>query len=446
MTPCLAEMSLVAPQVDLLQLGRRGRRDELTQQAQVRRAQPGWGAVAALELACAWLLAGDPVQADLAYVEADLLDPSLALVPDVWGLWPPPAPSAAADHQRQAAQALAERYLSWRHPDPQALWSSVLPQLQADWHRALEPEITDPLLILGRATAGPGAIRLDPPLEPELVHLVADAEIIAEPAASNRYWQLVATVRPGWDLARIRAADLALARGELETSGGWLQDPPPEALANPWFHDVSARHAVQRGAVDLALTAWSDAIRAAQSMADSAAMVEVFEQRRREARRGPGVLQVRSLANRGETEAALALLERLLAEDPQWQPLRSLRDQLQTSRAPARHTSASPASASPKAPVPASPPPEPPSTTPDEASPPSPAPAAAMGSLEAFNHLLDRATADLAQLGQAVQGQAGVDPLDGDMARASLDPEAALQELDGLNRRLSDYEARFALA
>jgi hypothetical protein len=39
------------------------------------------------------------------------------------------------------------------------------------------------------------------------------------------------------------------------------------------------------------------------------------------------VLQARSLLNRGETQAAISLLEMLLDQDPQWQPLRSLLEQ-----------------------------------------------------------------------------------------------------------------------
>lgn len=86
--------------VDLLELGRYGRCRELEEQAQACRATGDWSPVAALQLACAWLLAGDLRQADLAYLEADQLDLSLALVPDVWGLWPAPdsqlpAPSAS---------------------------------------------------------------------------------------------------------------------------------------------------------------------------------------------------------------------------------------------------------------------------------------------------------------------------------------------------------------
>lgn len=395
---------------DLLHLGRAGRCDELAQQGDARRRQRSWNAVSALELACAWLLAGDPAQADLAYVEADLLDPSLALVPDVWGLWPPPEPTAAGSAKREAALNLAERFRDWRRPDPQVLWHTVLAELKTDWHLVLEPELGDALLILGHATAAEAAPPLDPPLEPELVRLVADAEIAAEPAASNRYWQLVASIRPQWDLARIRAADLALARGDLETSAHWLSQPPPETLANPWFHDVAARHAVARGAVVDALDAWGSAIAAAGTTADAASLVEIFEQRSREARRGPGVLQVRSLANRGDTDAARDLLDRLLAADPQWQPLRSLREQLRTGAesAPAAEPSAHAGRAG------------------------------ADDGAEAFQQLLDRAASRLTQMGQPITF-----PIP---APAPESPEAALGEVDGILRRLDDYAARFALA
>ena len=39
------------------------------------------------------------------------------------------------------------------------------------------------------------------------------------------------------------------------------------------------------------------------------------------------MLQARSLLNRGEPQAAISLLETLLDQDPQWQPLRSLLEQ-----------------------------------------------------------------------------------------------------------------------
>lgn len=389
--------------VDLLELGRCGRCHELEEQAQAGRATGDWSPVAALQLACAWLLAGDLRQADLAYLEADQLDLSLALVPDVWGLWPTPE-SPAPSPQRQQAIELAERWRGMRNPAVQALWQQLRPQLLADWRLALEPEGRDPLLILGRITAQPGAAPLDPPLESELAQLVGDAEIAAEPAASCRYWQLLAEIRPAWGLARIRAADLALGRGELETSGRWLIDPPAEALLNPWFHDVVARHAVASGQVSAGLDAWGEAISAGQVQGETG-LVDIFEQRRREARRGPGVLQVRSLANRGDTDAARQLLQRLLAEDSQWQPLRSLQEQLNQATAPSQS--------------------------------PAPAVAPAPAELEAFTLLLNRASSRLEALGHSLpEPVAPEDP--------GLDGAAAA--LEAWSRRLSDYEARYALA
>ena len=389
--------------VDLLELGRYGRCRELEEQAQACRATGDWSPVAALQLACAWLLAGDVRQADLAYLEADQLDLSLALVPDVWGLWPAPD-SPAPSPQRQQALELAERWRSMRNPTAQALWQQLRPRLLADWRLALEPEGRDPLLILGRITAQPGAAPLDPPLESELVKLVGDAEIAAEPAASCRYWQLLAEIRPAWGLARIRAADLALGRGELETSGRWLIDPPAEALLNPWFHDVVARHAVASGQVSAGLDAWGEAISAGQAKGEPG-LVDIFEQRRREARRGPGVLQVRSLTNRGYTDAARQLLQRLLAEDSQWQPLRSLQEQLDQSAAPAPYQA--------------------------------PAPAAAPAELEAFTLLLNRASSRLQALGH---------PLPEPVAIEDPGLDGAAAALEAWSRRLSDYEARYALA
>ncbi len=57
---------------------------------------------------------------------------------------------------------------------------------------------------------------------------------------------------------------------------------------------MAARQAVAAGDVAAALDAWAEAIRIAQAD-PSSAPAEIFEQRCREARRGPGVLQVRSL-------------------------------------------------------------------------------------------------------------------------------------------------------
>lgn len=83
--------------------------------------------------------------------------------------------------------------------------------------------------------------------------------------------------------------------------------------------------------METALEAWQRAIERCQSseanLEQQAQVVEIFRQRAREARRGPGVLRARSLLNRGEQAEAIALLELLLQQDPQWQPLRSLLEQ-----------------------------------------------------------------------------------------------------------------------
>jgi hypothetical protein len=124
---------------------------------------------------------------------------------------------------------------------------------------------------------------------------------------------------------------------------------------------------------------------------------------------------VRSLANRGESAAARALLERLLADDPQWQPLRSLREQLE----------AAPVVAAAEALV---------SIAPVAA--PLPAP---LAGLEA---LLERAAARLASLGATAVPVAAAEA----EACAPADLDGFAAELAALERRLSDYEARFALA
>jgi len=404
---------------DLLALGRRGHHQELLRQGRLESTSDTWTAVRALELALAWLLAGDRHRADLALLEADRCDPSLRLVPDVWGLWPVAdgAPPTSTAEQQQQALELAELFQHWRRPDAQALWQQVLPQLKANWRNALEAPLGDALLILGRASAPPGAPALDPPLESALVQLVADAEIAAEPAASARFWQVLATIRPDWDLARIRAADLALGRGDLETSARLLAEPPEAAHSNPWFHDVAARQALTCGDVAASLQAWAEAIRTAQAQADTAPLVSIFEQRRREARRGPGVLQVRSLASRGEQGEALALLELLQADDPQWQPFRSLREQLQSSSRPTVGPARSEDAAGPPA-----------------AGPPSCPSPSESGS---FHSVLERASTLLKAAGVAVPSPT---------PEPAADLPALTKELKELELRFSDYEARFGLA
>ena len=398
---------------DLIALGRSGDHQALHRSADTLRRDGRWTVLTALELACAWTLAGDLDQADHLVLEADALDPSLALVPDVWGLWPPPPPAPEADPtDRQAAAALAVRYRAWRTPDVQGLWRELRPRLQADWRLVLEPPLLDQLLVLGRATVHPADPLLEPSLEAVAAALVADAEIAAEPGASHRFWQLMARLRPRWALATIRAADLALSRGELDGCARLLDQPPDDARTNPWFHDVSARYAVQIGAVDQALQAWEEAIRLTEADPTGSSLADLFDQRRREARRGPGVLQVRSLANRGDMAAANHLLERLLEDDPQWQPLRSLRDQL---KPPTPHTPAAVLSIA-----------ETPSLDGEGAA------------ADAIAQLLDRAEAYLAQRGLPIPPA--------QLPAVTADPSAHEQHLDAWSRQLSEFEARYALA
>jgi hypothetical protein len=143
---------------DLLELGRRGQTEALAQRADAARAAAGWDAAAALELAAAWLLAGDPRQADLAFLEADQLAPSLALVPDPWGLWPAPSAPAVDPADQQRLLALAERYRSWRHPDAQwqplrSLREQLQPPPSQPAPQQPEPGATGFEALLERATA-----------------------------------------------------------------------------------------------------------------------------------------------------------------------------------------------------------------------------------------------------------------------------------------------------
>jgi hypothetical protein len=137
------------------------------------------------------------------------------------------------------------------------------------------------------------------------------------------------------------------------------------------------------------------------------------------------VLQVRSLANRGEPATALALLERLLADDPQWQPLRSLREQLQ------QPSQQAPQQSSQQAPQPQIKP------HPKLEATPVPAAPAAQGAA-GFEALLERAAARLQALGAGVPAPAAAEP--------PADLDALAGQLRAFERRLSDYEARFALA
>ena len=280
------------------------------------RNSPHWGALLALEVSLAWLLAGDGHQADLAFLEADDLDPSLALVPDLWGLWPAPSKlkTPTPMKQRAVASDLAARIRRWRHLDPTPLEASWRQRAQADWTMALtSPGLEELILLLRHGSA------LAASIEPFLAELVAEQAMAARPAEALQFWGLLTELRPDWIHARIRAADLALACGDQQRSATWIATATEEVRGSPWYWDIAARAALDSGAVAAALEHWGQALAAAPPE-----LAEVFRQRHHEARRGPALLQARSLLNRGDAAAALPLLQRLVADDPQWQPLRSL--------------------------------------------------------------------------------------------------------------------------
>ncbi len=288
----------------------------------------------ALEVSLAWLLAGRTHQADLAFLEADRLDPSLALVPDVWGLWPVAAAREGATPavQKHAVLELATRIRSLRRLELPVLDAAWRRRVEPDWTHALSGPDLDELVLLLRFGDD-----LPQPIEPFLATLVADKEIEASPGQALQFWAVLTEIRPDWPHARIKAADLALAAGDLDRCANWITTATQDTQANPWYWDISARHAVETGAIALALDHWGHALAAADPE-----LAEVFRQRRREARRGAGVRQARALIDLGEFPAALALLQRLVADDPEWQPLRSLLREAETACAPGPGTAADP--------------------------------------------------------------------------------------------------------
>ncbi len=366
-------------------LGRYGLVQELEAVVGWLRTSPHWDAPLALEVSRAWLLAGQVHQADLAFLEADDLDPSLALVPDVWGLWPAPAGEPPAE-----ISELASLIRRWRHLDPTDLDASWRQQAQSDWTLALTSPGLEELILLLRH--GPA---LDPPIEPFLAELVGEETIATNPAQAYPFWALITGLRPDWPHARLKAADLALARGDQQRCASWIATASPDTQRSPWYWDIAARSALDAGAITTALDHWGQALAEAPPE-----LAEVFRQRRREARRGPGLLQARALLDRGETEAALALLQRLVADDPQWQPLRALLQQAETTGAPA--AAAATAAAQPP---------------------------------QRFGQFLEQAAA---RIGLSLPP---ADP----QGPSAADPEAARQQLEAFSRSLSDAEAHFAL-
>ncbi len=372
-------------------LGRYGLVEELERWVGRLRSSPHWGAPLALEASLAWWLAGDGHRADLAVLEADELDPSLGLVPDPWGLWPMAGEAKAPTpmEQRADAAALAARIRRWRWLEPAALAEDWRQGAQADWTMALTSPGLDELVLLLRH--GPA---VEPPMEPFLADLVGDGPIADCPDPAFQFWALLTDIRPDWSHARLRAADLALARGDRQRCASWIATASPDTQRSPWYWDIAARAALEAGAISPALDHWGQALAVAPPE-----LAEVFRQRRREARRGPGLLQARSLLEGGETGAALALLQRLVVDDPQWQPLRALLQRAETAAAPAGGAAA----------VAHQPP-------------------------QRFGQFLEQAAARIG-LPLPPAGARGPAP----------EPEAARQRLEAFSRTLSDAEARFAL-
>jgi hypothetical protein len=183
--------------------------------------------------------------------------------------------------------------------------------------------------------------RLPGRLEPALEQLLGEELVVAEPELAWRFFDPLCERLPHWTYGRLKAADLGLQRGELERCQQLLEGASKEQWQLAWFHDIAARLALAQNNVAAALSAWRLAIERCQadgSNPSEAAVVEIFRQRAREARRGPGVTEARSLLNGGESKAALALLETLLQGDPQWPPLRHLMEQTrQTTNPSAEH-------------------------------------------------------------------------------------------------------------
>ncbi|KAF0652974.1 hypothetical protein L107_12500 [Cyanobium sp. Copco_Reservoir_LC18] len=376
-------------------LGRYSLAEQLQDWVRRLHASPHWDAALALEVSAAWLLAGRPHQADLAFLEADRLDPSLALVPDVWGLWPAPAAPAAPtpEEHRAGVRELASWIRRWRAGDPRVLEAAWRRSAQLDWTVVLDgPSLDELALLLRRGEA------LSEPIEPFLASLVTEKEIEASPSQALRFWGVLTDMRPDWSHARIKAADLALAAGATERSAGWITTAAPDIQTSPWYWDIAARQALDSGAIALALDHWGQALARADSE-----LAEVFRQRRREARRGAGVRQVRELLDRGDIPAALPLVQRLVAEDPEWQPLRSLLRQAEAAAAPAAATATDPAGES--GPLP-------------------------------FARFLAQA---------AARSGIPLHPATPEPAGANLDIEACRQELQRFARSIGEAEARFAL-
>ena len=298
-----------------------GRKQALSKFQDEKRRSDCWTASEALKLAHLWLVAGQEEVGDDLVLEAQELLPEVGIVPDWWGLWPS-SPELNACHGEVVA--LAESYIKLRHLPPLEAWTAWLDPIQADRSRCGEAALQLLLALVVSGRAGlPGT------LESALEQLFGEDFVAAEPALALRVLDPLCERIPNWNYARLKAADLSLQRGELERCGYHLEQALEQQWQLFWLQDIAARHALTKGNVAQALEFWKQAISLCSGGESSEQ--EIFRQRALVARRGPGVLHVRSLLNRGLTSEAVELLELLLEQDPQWQPLRSLLNQVRGS-------------------------------------------------------------------------------------------------------------------
>ena len=200
-----------------------GRREQLEQIVEAEREGGGWSALRALRCAHLWLAAGLAGLGDDLVLEADQLAPQAGLIPDWWGLWPAAGASELVSEQgthhpeQVQAQQLAALYVQLRHEPPQRLlelWRAAV--------RACPARLDEPALLLLLGGVIHGRARLESSLELRLAEIVGEELVAREPALAYRLFEPLCERLPAWGYARLKAADLALQRGELERCHGHL--------------------------------------------------------------------------------------------------------------------------------------------------------------------------------------------------------------------------------
>ena len=243
-------------------------------------------------LAHGFLLAGESERGDDLILEADRLAPQLALVPDLWGLWPQAAAAgsaakAAMGEEAQTCHRWAEAYRRRRHREGAAalarwreqIWAEVASSPAERWQRLLEADSLELLaVILSDENADPAELRMA--MEPLLVQAIGEEVVERHPQQALLFWSGISRRCPSWDYARLKTADLCLASGQWQRSAAALAAATEEQRRNPWLHDIEARLAMAQGRPADALRCWETAIAAASGDGE---LVELLRQRRREA-------------------------------------------------------------------------------------------------------------------------------------------------------------------